>query len=387
MERNQLIQFILSTNIFAEFKPEDLEPLLPYFEVAEYFPGEYVIREGEKGENMYTFIRGKADIAKTDPETNERHIIGTVEPGNWYGEMASIERSVRSASICCTEKSEILILHLEKLENTENIFYKLQSIIAKNMSRRLRTADEKIVASLTENLKILQASSVLGRTIVHIFVLIAVWFNLALVLRYIPHKHPAIDPLFTAGLLALFGYFMARIIKESGYPISFFGLTMKNWGKVTLQAIIYTTPILLLLACLKWVLITHFSQFEHLPFIAFKPPDQTVVEALIFGFMYIITVPVQEFIIRGGIQTCFRNFFLGPNRVYLAILTSNLLFELLHTVKNLPLAVGTFILGFFWGALFEQQKSLIGVTVSHILIGAWAFFVLEFQTVMYLAKL
>ncbi len=386
MDRQQLLHFLESSKIFSSFDPKELESIVPYFEIIFLEPGDYLVREGDAGVNMYALIKGKADIFKEDKEAVKTHRIGSLEPGEWVGEMASIEGVKRSASIRCTEKCEVLVFLLDKLELTDTIFAKIQSILARNVSRKLRTADEKIVASLTENVKILQASNVLGRTIVHTFVLIAVWFNLALILRYIPHRHSAIDPIFTAGMLIVFGLSMGYIIKGSGYPISFFGLTLKNWPRFALQGVIYTIPILILLTCVKWIGVTHLVKYQSLPIFSFKPADQTVTQAVIFGLMYIITVPVQEFIIRGGIQTCFRNFFLGPNRVYLAILTSNLLFELLHTVKSLPLAIGTFIFGFFWGALLEQQKSLVGVIVSHVLVGAWAFFVLDLQTVINLSS-
>lgn len=385
MDRTQIVQFLRSSEIFSSLKTEELESILPYFQIEFFEAGDYLVREGEIGQNLFALIQGKADISKADPQTGKIHRIGTLEPGEWFGEMSSIDKAKRSASIRCTEKCEVLVFLLEKLEITNTIFAKLESFLARKVTQKLRRADEKIVASLTENVKILQASNVLGRTIVHIFVLIALWFNLALILRYLPNRHPAIEPIFTSGMLIVFGLCMSYIIKDSGYPISFFGLTLKNWGRMTLQAIIYTSPVLVLLTCLKWVLITHISYLEDVSLFAFTPKGQTVGEATIFGLMYIITVPVQEFIIRGGIQTCFRNFFLGPNRVYLAVLTSNLLFELLHTIKNLPLSIVTFLLGFFWGALFEQQKSLVGVIVSHVIVGAWAFFVLDFQTLLNLA--
>jgi CRP-like cAMP-binding protein len=381
MDREHLIDFLKNSELFIAFKNQELESILPYFQIIFVEAGEYIVREGDTGINMYALISGKGEIFKEDVEMKKTHVIGTLGPGEWVGEMASIEKAKRSASIRAVEKSEVLVFLLDKLEFTEETFAKIQATLVRKVSQRLRKADEKIAVSLSENVKILQASNVLGRTIIHIFVLIAVWFNLALVLRATSKANSGIDSLFTAGMLVVFGISMAIIIKDSGYSPAFFGLTLQKWGRHALQGVIYSLPILGILTALKWFLVSHIPKFQHIPVFSPWPVDQTVSQAIVFGIIYILAIPVQEFIIRGGIQTCFRNFFTGPNRVYLAILTSNLLFELLHTVKNLWLALGTFALGFFWGALFEQQKSLVGVIVSHILIGIWVFVAINFQPI------
>jgi membrane protease YdiL (CAAX protease family) len=33
-----------------------------------------------------------------------------------------------------------------------------------------------------------------------------------------------------------------------------------------------------------------------------------------------------------------------------------------------------FLPGLFWGWLYSRHRTLIGVTISHILIGAWIFY-------------
>jgi hypothetical protein len=46
---------------------------------------------------------------------------------------------------------------------------------------------------------------------------------------------------------------------------------------------------------------------------------------------------------------------------------------------SVSFAFVSFFPGLLWGALFARQKSIVGVSVSHILCGWFGFFVLGFE--------
>lgn len=188
---------------------------------------------------------------------------------------------------------------------------------------------------------------------------------------------------FTSIFLILFAVSTFYVIRSSGYPLSFYGLTWDHWLQNSIEAILYSLPIMLLLIILKWVLIHNVDIFEGVPLFVSK---EKLKGSLIILSVYTALAPVQEIIVRGCIQSALRNFFRGPNAVFMAILTSNLLFQILHTVKEFWLAIASFVLGLFWGFLFESQKSVLGVSISHMLIGAWAFFIVDFSTLIDLAR-
>ena len=126
----------------------------------------------------------------------------------------------------------------------------------------------------------------------------------------------------------------------------------------------------------------YIGVFKGIPIFSSKPADISAKDALIFGAIYMLLIPIQELVARGGLQSCLRNFLQGPDRVFMAILISNILFEVIHLVKSFWLAIGTFFLGLFWGFLFERQKSLVGVCLSHLIVGGWAFYILDIQTLI-----
>ena len=61
------------------------------------FPaGAFLFREGEAGQEMFVIEKGKVRISKTVPGIGEE-ALAILEPGQYFGEMAVIEDSPRSA--------------------------------------------------------------------------------------------------------------------------------------------------------------------------------------------------------------------------------------------------------------------------------------------------
>jgi len=59
-----------------------------------------------------------------------------------------------------------------------------------------------------------------------------------------------------------------------------------------------------------------------------------------------------------------------------AIIISNLMFAAGHVFISFWFSVAAFVPGLFWGWMFAKQRSLVGVMVSHVVLGLWAFFAL-----------
>jgi len=64
-------------------------------------PGEFLFREGEKGENMYVMLEGEVDISLGD------FVLETAGPGALIGEMALIDDSPRTANAVAKSPSKL----------------------------------------------------------------------------------------------------------------------------------------------------------------------------------------------------------------------------------------------------------------------------------------
>lgn len=88
---------------------------------------------------------------------------------------------------------------------------------------------------------------------------------------------------------------------------------------------------------------------------------------------------IQEFIIRGVLQTTLYNLY-GKKSIFFAILVSNLIFACAHvTFFGFVHASVIMIPGIMWGYMYYRKPNLAGVTLSHTITGIFVFDILHIQ--------
>jgi len=104
-------------------------------------PGEVLFNEGEQGDVMYLIRQGKIKITKGKGE--DEKVLAVLKEGDFFGEMAIIDGSPRSAGAIAATPVSLLVIDKEnfqsKIRENPLIHYILETI-----SRRLRNADEQI---------------------------------------------------------------------------------------------------------------------------------------------------------------------------------------------------------------------------------------------------
>jgi hypothetical protein len=97
---------------------------------------------------------------------------------------------------------------------------------------------------------------------------------------------------------------------------------------------------------------------------------------------YSVFAPVQEFIARGCFQSSFQNFLMGKHRILLSIVISNLMFSMTHLHISTRFALLAFAPGLFWGWQYARHKNLIGISISHVIIGLSASIFIGFPGIL-----
>jgi NADH:ubiquinone reductase (H+-translocating) len=78
---------------------------------AHYEPGETVFDEGDTGDSLYMILAGRVEVLKrAGPEGSEPEVIGSLGPGEYFGEMALLGRSRRSAGTRALTALDLLVL-------------------------------------------------------------------------------------------------------------------------------------------------------------------------------------------------------------------------------------------------------------------------------------
>jgi hypothetical protein len=117
---------------------------------------------------------------------------------------------------------------------------------------------------------------------------------------------------------------------------------------------------------------------ENVPLFYLGFSKQSISVLILTSLAYAVFSPIQEFIARGGIQSAFQELLISKHKSLIAIVLANLMFSMTHLHISTVIAIVVFVPGLFWGWLYHRHKTLIGVCVSHIIVGLFAIRVVGF---------
>lgn len=107
-----------------------------------YEPGAVICREGEEGEEMYIIQNGKVRVSKRF--AGRTQVVSVLEKGDFFGEMAIVNRIQRTATVTAIDHVELLVFDREGLQNMISRNTKIALSIIDKLCRRLQTAHLKI---------------------------------------------------------------------------------------------------------------------------------------------------------------------------------------------------------------------------------------------------
>jgi len=91
-------QLMKSLSFFHGYEEAQFNELLQSRKVKKYKEFEYIVKENEPGLNFYIILKGTAQVIKKDV-FNMKTTIGTLNPGDSFGEMSFLLGEGRTASI------------------------------------------------------------------------------------------------------------------------------------------------------------------------------------------------------------------------------------------------------------------------------------------------
>lgn len=390
-EQHAWEDFLQKNHVFKGLSKKQLQQIIPLIKQVSFQANEIIITDGEYSRDFYIIYEGKIRVVKKADEDNNNHVIAELKNGSCFGEMAVLNDGPRSATIEAIEPTTLLKisgLDLEQLAAQENSTYtKLVTNIARHLAQRLQDTNGLTIQSLQKELALTKSHIAMGNLLIHTITMMTIYVLSVNLLGEFA-SNSAATTILTAPLILIYALISLLIIKRSGYPFSFFGFNLYNWRKQTIEALFWTLLFCLGLTLLKLSLIIFVPTLQHLPLIDFKAilnPGQVTSTSfeLMVGLviLYTLTAPLQEMIFRGTIQSLLQDFLMGKYSVFWAIILSSAFFSIAHLHVSIWFSLLVLIPGFFWGALYAKQKSLLGVSISHILIGWWFIFGLGFEQI------
>ncbi len=371
--------------LFRGFSDHHFEKLAELItEVRELKPGEVLMEEGDTANEIYILESGSTEIVVRDEQSNSSHRIAVIPAGECVGEVALLDDGNRSASVRAIEPSRVAIIPVADLNEEDIGSFPIGVLMKINLgtkiARRIRTTNENTVRSLQGQLEESEKRAELGGFMSRVLIGTALYtFALSLTKSF---DEQITDTTFvTVPILIVFATALAINIKFSSYPLAAYGLTLKGWKKGVVDGFLFSIPLVIFQLIVKWILLQTIPSMEGQPLLDFYQSKGVSPEMVIVALIaYTLFTPVQEFVVRSGLQSSFQLFLTGRHKKWLSIFLATLLFSSTHLHVSFILAILVFPVGIYWGWLYARSGSIVSVSVSHILVGCIGLFVIGFPT-------
>lgn len=377
--------------IFKGLREAEIHQLLPYLRFITIQPGKVLIQEGDDtSKEIFIIVKGSFDVIKNAnqdnedrnlPENSRQFIVAKVGAGDLIGELSFIKGRPRAATIKCITRAELLALDPAKMEQIRMTYPESFGILMKNLSGyvagRLEMTTTNEVRALQTDLQNSKLSAKANLFFSYVIGLLCIYNLMVSKIAQLSLDTNKAS-LISALIIVAFAMGLLFMIRQSKLPIYVMGLTLRNWKPAVKESVMWSLIIILAMVLAKWLLIVSVPRFAHLQLIDFNLSTQS----LGFNFiLYTLHSPIQEFVARGVLQGSLQHFFTGKNVTFRAIIVSNALFSATHVhLLSGLLGIIVFVPGLFWGWLYSRHNSLVGVSISHLLIGWTGLFFLNIES-------
>ncbi len=109
----------------------------------EYTDGQVIVRQGELGDCMYVIQEGEVEVIQRHGD--KEFCLAVLGPGDFFGEMALLEKEVRPATVRAVGKAYVLSLEKRTFMNRMHEDASFAFRIIKKMSQRIRQLEAALV--------------------------------------------------------------------------------------------------------------------------------------------------------------------------------------------------------------------------------------------------
>lgn len=151
-------ELIKDVPAFSTLDSREIRLLASIVHRRDYKMGEYIFYQGDPGLGMYVIEEGEVIIRYTDVDGNQKD-IALLKEGDFFGEIALIDESPRSASAICKTDCKIIGFFrpdlFEIIEKDPRLGVKIVLKIAEMIAERLRRTNQE-VARLKSEIELLR---------------------------------------------------------------------------------------------------------------------------------------------------------------------------------------------------------------------------------------
>jgi CRP/FNR family transcriptional regulator, cyclic AMP receptor protein len=104
LHRNQKVELIKHTPLFANCSKRELEEIAHLADEIDLREGKEMTRQGSPGREFFVLLEGDADV------TRDGRVINQLSGGDFFGEIALVDDSPRTATVTATTPVRALVI-------------------------------------------------------------------------------------------------------------------------------------------------------------------------------------------------------------------------------------------------------------------------------------
>ena len=98
------VELIKKVPLFSKLKKKELEDVAHIADELDLPKGKVMAEEGDRGREFFVLLEGEADVSQ------DGEIINKMGPGDFFGEIALVEDTPRTATVTATTPVRVLVI-------------------------------------------------------------------------------------------------------------------------------------------------------------------------------------------------------------------------------------------------------------------------------------
>ncbi|XP_035255540.1 cGMP-dependent protein kinase 1-like isoform X2 [Anguilla rostrata] len=117
IKHSEYMEFLKSVPTFQGLPEETVSKLADVLEETHYENGEYIIRQGARGDTFFIISKGKVNVTREDWPSEEPAYLRVLGKGEWFGEKALQGEDIRTANVIAAEAVTCLVIDRDSFKH------------------------------------------------------------------------------------------------------------------------------------------------------------------------------------------------------------------------------------------------------------------------------
>ncbi|XP_045926914.1 cGMP-dependent protein kinase 1 isoform X1 [Micropterus dolomieu] len=117
IKHTEYMEFLKSVPTFHGLQEDILSKLADVLEETHYENGEYIIRQGARGDTFFIISKGKVNVTREDMPNGDPVYLRSLGKGDWFGEKALQGEDIRTANVIAAEAVTCLVIDRDSFKH------------------------------------------------------------------------------------------------------------------------------------------------------------------------------------------------------------------------------------------------------------------------------